>query len=159
LRPVTRFALASLCLLIGPVSITEALGINGSVSMKTIEGRVVAVERYEAEGGVEVLMARIDTGEGAESGTQILLAPKAVCQDIGFEIEEGDRLRARVFIATEGPSRVQKVQNFTRGTMVRLRTLHSTPLWSAAGTWQGGPIRTARGQNQAGPGAGKGPPR
>ncbi len=127
--------------------------------MRTIEGRVVTVDRYEGEGGVEVVLATLDVAGGPDSGTQILLAPESVCDQLGFRIEEGDRLRTRVFVSTDGPSRVQKVQNFTQGTMVRMRTLHSTPLWSAAGAWQGGPIRTTRGQGQAGRGAGKGPPR
>lgn len=127
--------------------------------MRTIEGRVLAVDHYQGEGGVELVLAKLDVAGGPESGTQILLAPESVCDQLGFRIQEGDRLRARVFVSTDGPSRVQKVQNFTQGTMVRMRTLHSTPLWSAAGTWQGGSIRTARGHNQGGHGAGKGPPR
>lgn len=134
-------------------------GVSGSVRMRTIEGRVLSVDRHQGEGDVEVILAKLDVPGGPESGTEILLAPESVCHQIGFQVEEGDRLRARIFVSTDGPSRVQKVQNFTRGTMVRMRTLHSTPLWSSAGAWQGGPVRTARGQGQAGRGAGKGPPR
>lgn len=152
------FSLALVCLLITPAASRAVLGIKSSVPLKTIEGRVVTLEQFQGEGGVEVLLARIDTGDGSDSSTQILLAPESVCGQIGFQVEEGDRLRARIFVSPEGPSRVQKVQNFTRGTMVRLRTLHSTPLWSANGAWQGGPVRTARGHSQAGRGAGKGPP-
>lgn len=153
-HPSIQFWLA--CLLafwVGP------LDARDSVPMRTIEGRVLSVDRYQGEGGVEVVLAKLDVPGGPKDGTQILLAPKSVCDQIGFQVEEGDRLRARVFVASDGPSRVQKVQNFTQGTMVRMRTLHSTPLWSAAGAWQGGPIRTARGREQAGRGAGKGPPR
>jgi len=149
----------SLCLALLLAFWVAPLGARDSVPMRTIEGRVLAVDRYQGEGGVEVVLAKIDVPGGPENGTQILLAPKSVCDQIGFRVAEGDRLRARVFVSVDGPSRVQKVQNFTQGTMVRMRTLHSTPLWSAAGAWQGGPIRTARGHDQAGRGSGKRPPR
>ena len=135
------------------------LGARDSVPLRTIEGQVLTVESYLGEGGVEVVMAKLDVPGGPDTGTEILLAPESVCDQIGFQVEKGDRLRARVFVSSEGPSRVQKVQNFTRGTMVRMRTLHSTPLWSSAGAWQGGPVRTARGHNNPGRGAGQGPPR
>ena len=154
-----RLTLVTLCLLVWPATVVLALGIKSSVPMKTIEGRVVAVERSQGEGDVEVILARIQTADGGDTSTPILLAPESVCDQIGFEIEEGARLRARVFVTPDGPAPVQKVQNFTRGTMIRMRTLHTTPLWSGNGTWQGGPVRTARGHDRAGQGGGKRPPR
>jgi len=147
------------CLSVLLVVCASPLLAKNSVSLRTVEGRVLTLDRYQGEGDLEVVLARLDVAGGPEGGMPILLAPESVCDQIGFRIEEGDRLRARVFVSTDGPSRVQKVQNFTQGTMVRMRTLHSTPLWSTAGSWQGGPIRTARGHDQAGRGSGKGPPR
>lgn len=131
-----------------------------SVPMRTIEGRVVAVDRYLGEGGVEVVQATLGVPGGPEGGVPVLLAPESVCAQIGFQVAEGDRLRARIFVTADHPSRVQKVQNFTQGTMVRLRTLHATPLWNSVGMWQGGPLRTAPGRHRYGrnPGGG-GPPR
>ena len=159
MRIHVRMSSYALCLALLLAFWVAPLGARDSVPMRTIEGRVLAVARHQGEGGVEVLMAKLAVPGGPESGTQILLAPESVCEQIGFQIEEGDRLRARIFVSADGPSRVQKVQNFTQGTMVRMRTLHTTPLWSATGAWQGGPIRTARGHDQAGRGSGKGPPR
>lgn len=125
-----------------------------SVSMRTIEGRVLTVDRHKGEGDLEVILARLEVAGAPEGGMPILLAPESVCNQLGFQIEEGDRLRARVFVSTDGPSRVQKVQNFTQGTMVRMRTLHSTPLWSTTGAWQGGPLRTTSGRHRHGQGRG-----
>ena len=136
------------------------LAASDSVSMRTIEGQVVSVGHFQAESGLEVLVANLEVHGGPEDGMQVLLAPESVCSQIGFQVEEGDRLRARIFVSNDGPSSVQKVQNFTRGTMVRLRTLHRTPLWNTAGSWQGGPLRTAAGQHRNGQGrGGGGPPR
>jgi len=127
--------------------------------MRTIEGQVLSVDTHQGEGGLEVLLANLRVPGEPEDGVQILLAPESVCNQIGFRVEEGDRLRARIFVSTAGPWRVQKVQNFTQDTMVRMRTLHSTPLWNTTGAWQGGPIRTARGPHQHGQGRkGGGPP-
>lgn len=150
----------SLSLALLPALWAAPLAARDSVPMRTIEGRVLTVDRYQGEGGVEVVQATLGVPGEPEVGVPILLAPESVCNQIGFRIEEGDRLRARIFVSTDGPSRVQKVQNFTQGTMVRLRTLHKTPLWNAVGSWQGGPMRTTagghrHGQNQGG----GGPPR
>jgi len=150
----------ALCLALLLALWVTPLGARDSVPMRTIEGRVLAIDHHQGEGGVEVILAKLDVPGGPENGTQILLAPESVCDQIGFQIEKGDRLRARIFVSPEGPSRVQKVQNFTRGTMVRLRTLHETPLWNAGGTWQGGPLRTTAGRHRYGRNQrGGGPPR
>jgi hypothetical protein len=119
-----------------------------SVAMRTIEGEVVSISRHKGEGQFEVVMAQVAASGPEHSLTEILLAPDTVCQQIGFEVHVGDRLRARVFVESAGPARVQKIQNFTSGTMVRMRTLHRIPLWSATGTWQGGPIQNARGPHR-----------
>ncbi len=82
-----------------------------------------------------------------------------VCREIGLVVEEGDRLRVKVFLGEEGqPVRAQKVLNLSRNLMVRLRTMRDVPLWTADGAWQGGPGRAYHGgrhgarQGPGGPG-------
>ena len=82
----------------------------------------------------------------------VVLGPADSLQDVGFEVSEGDRLRARVFVREDGPAYAQKVMNLTRRTMLQLRTLRQVPLWNASGRWEGGPARTRPG----GPGSGRG---
>ena len=128
--------------------------------MHTIEGEVTSVSHVEGEGDLELLVAALELQDDSDEVISIMLAPETVCRQIGFFVEEGDRLRARVFLDPDGPARVQKIQNFTQGTMVRFRTLHRIPLWSTNGTWQGGPLRTVYGPHQHGRGwRGGGPPK
>lgn len=129
---------------------------GNSISMRTVEGEVVSTSHSQAEGDLEVVSVRLRSSTGPE--TEILLAPEAVCDQIGLQVEPGDHLKARVFVSEEGPAIVQKIQNFTRGTMVRLRTLHRTPLWTSVGEWRGGPMRSTYGphRNRGGGGTGRG---
>lgn len=131
---------------------------SGSYPMRTLEGEVLSIGHHEGEGGLDLLQVQLGPDTGQETW-QILLAPHEVCQQIGFEIEPGDRVRVRIFLDETDPVRVQKIQNLSRGTMVRLRTLHQTPLWSDAGSWQGGPIRTTMGRHRHGQERGGGPGR
>jgi hypothetical protein len=127
------------------------------VALRTVEGRVVALETVAGEGAVEVLAAKLVLAERS-AATTVLLAPEDLCREIGFEIEEGDVLRVRVFVGEEDePVKAQKAMNVSRGLMVRLRTMRAVPLWSDAGAWQGGPSRGAPGSGRGhGPGAGPG---
>jgi hypothetical protein len=160
---VIRIVFRLLLLACVPVATAAAITAESldSISMRTVEGQVVSVTRQKGEGNLDLLVAQLAvTGESKEI-LEILLAPDHVCDAIGFQVSEGDRLRARIFVEAEGPARVQKIQNFSQGTMVRLRTLHRIPLWNTSGVWQGGPIRTAHGPHRNGPaqrGPG-GPPR
>ena len=96
----------------------------------------------------------------------VLLGPAETCREIGLVVEEGDRVRVRVFVAEEGePVKAQKILNLSRSVMVRLRTMHDVPLWNSAGAWQGGPGRAYRGGQHgtrhggtSGPGRGPGRP-
>lgn len=128
-------------------------------TLRTVEGRVQSLGLQKGEGDLELLTVDIAIqGTNAET-MQLMLAPGQVFDDIGFSINEGDRLRARVFIDSEGPAPVHKVQNLTQGTVVRLRTLHATPLWNATGGWQGSSIRNGPGPHRHGYRGGQGPPR
>jgi hypothetical protein len=63
-----------------------------------------------------------------------------------------------VFVESDGPAPVHKVQNLSKGTVVRLRTLHTTPLWDSTGGWQGSSIRSGRGPHRHRFRGGQGPP-
>ena len=130
---------------------TAAVAMAGhdNTSMRVVEGEVIAIGQQVGEGDLEVLQARLHSTPGSES-IDLLIAPTTVCDQIEFTIEPGDRVRARVFMDDTRSYRVQKIQNLSRGTMVRLRTLHETPLWNADGSWQGGPVRSHWGQHRHG---------
>jgi hypothetical protein len=127
----------------------ESAGSRRS-SLTTIEGRIDAVETVPGEGGVDALAVRVVLDEPEPRDLQILLAPEKALAEIGFEVQEGDRLRARIFLAEDGPAPAQRVMNMTRGTIVRLRTLTRIPVWSSAGQWQGGACRNGRGWEAGG---------
>jgi hypothetical protein len=110
-------------------------------SMRTVEGTVVELSTLPAEGDLPVVAVTLHTNGPDAERLEVLLAPESVLQDIAFDIEPGDALRARVFVADQGPFRVHKALNLTRGTMVRFRTLSQIPLWNSAGEWDGGPCR------------------
>lgn len=131
---------------------------SGSLPMRNIEGEVLSVGHHSGEGNLDLVQADLRTSDDGEA-VQLLLAPQRVCNEIGFEIGPGDRVRARIFVDDSSSYRVQKIQNLSRGMMVRLRTLHQTPLWNAVGTWEGGPIRTSPEQHRSGQRQrGSGPP-
>lgn len=160
-----RLALAgALALICGvaPEAMAEADPQDGrAVSLRTVEGRVGEVEAVVGEGDLELLAVRLLPDErGGERGRElvVLLGPTAICEEIGFEVEAGDRFRARVFVEDEGPVRAQKALNLTRGRMARFRTLHDSPLWTGRGDWHGGPSQRAPGTARGPRHHGGGPP-
>jgi hypothetical protein len=112
-------------------------------SLSTVEGVVEAVETRWTDTDEEVLSARLRVDSPDEAMLDVLLAPWSALSETGFEIEPGDRLRARIFLSDsdDQPVEAHKVMNLSRGTMVRLRTLRRVPLWDGEGRWQGGPCR------------------
>jgi hypothetical protein len=127
--------------------------------LRGVEGTVTEVSSVIAEGGLEVVAVRLDTGDPQTGRIDLLLAPRTALDDIEFAVEEGDALRARVFVTESGPFPAHKVMNLTRGTIVRLRTLHAVPLWGAQGEWEGGGSRVRAGHGGGGRGRGSGPHR
>lgn len=111
----------------------------------TVEGRVLSLGSHEGEGDLELVTVALAIEGSSTETTQLMLAPTRVLDQIGLSVSQGDRLRARVFGASDAPAPVQFLQNLSQGKAVRLRTLHATPLWNAAGSWQGGPIRDCPG--------------
>jgi len=109
---------------------------GGRSALRTVEGVVTALAERPGESDLPVVLAELEIGEGERVST--LLAPRGVLEEIGFEVEVGDRLRVRIFADDEPPARAQKILNSTRGSMIRLRTLRHDPLWNASGRWQGG---------------------
>ncbi len=129
------FAVCIACLALAGASPNS--GIRSSLI--TVEGTVVTVASAPGEGDLEVLSVTL-APKGAEGKElNLLLAPKATLDEVDFQVEQGDRIQARIFPAEEGPAKVHKVRNLTRHTMLRLRTLHRIPLWDGVGAWQGGP--------------------
>jgi hypothetical protein len=101
-----------------------------------LRGEVVSISSISAEGDLDVVAVVLRTEESAAT---VLLGPRAVLDDLGFEVEAGDRLRVRVFVedGVDAPLTAQRVLNLSRQSMMRLRTLHRDPLWDASGRWQG----------------------
>jgi hypothetical protein len=138
------------------VAVPAAAAAASKVALRTVEGTVSAVEILPGEGDLELLAVELAPEQGEPM--KVLLAPEETCRDIGFEIDEGDRLRVRVFVGESGEvAKAQKVQNITRGLMVRFRTMRTVPLWSATGAWHGGPSRVAPGAQHGRGGGGRGP--
>jgi len=121
-------------------------------SLKTVVGVVESMSVVPGEGGIDVVRVTLILDEKAGETLDVLLAPEQLMGDIGFTVQEGDRLKVKYFLDEEGPARAHKVLNTTRGSMVRFRTLRQIPLWSNQGAWQGGAARSQ-------PGRGNGPPR
>jgi len=115
------------------------LNAADSSSLRTVQGTVLDVGSQPGEGALQLVTARLalDGGQGQE--LELLLAPSAVLDEIGFAVEPGDRIKARVFAAESGPSKVHKARNLSRRSMTRLRTLRQTPLWDGSGHWMGAP--------------------
>lgn len=127
-----------------------------STSLRSVQGTVLAVSGVLAEGELEVVAVRIESVDPDPLRRELLLAPRSVLEEIEFAVEVGDVLRATVFVTESGPLTTHKVMNLTRGTIVRLRTLHGVPLWDATGKWEGG-ARPGAGHGAGGRGRGKGP--
>lgn len=123
-------------------SILPGVGIHGfeeeercrSASLRVVEGRVTDVGEMPAEGNVPAVAIRIGAGEDA---VRLLLAPRTALQGAQFRVDVGDDVRARVFRNEQGIARVHKIQNLSRGSTVKLRTLRRHPLWDDSGAWQG----------------------
>jgi hypothetical protein len=126
--------------------------------LRTVEGRIAELSEAPAEGDLVAVTVRLaPEGDRAEP-LDVLLAPRGVLEEIDFELAPGDRLRVRLFVAEDGPRPAHKVMNITRGTMVRLRTLHRDPLWNRQGHWEGGACRRGgprHGPRRQGPGPGR----
>jgi hypothetical protein len=126
------------------------IGAGSGASLYLIEGEVTAIGTRIAEGDLPVLSIEVSK-EGKP--LHLLLAPGDVLEQIGFEIEVGDIVRARSFEPdSDAVAYVQKIMNVTRGEMVRLRTLRADPLWDSAGRWQGSGGGRHRGGERAGTG-------
>lgn len=133
---------AGLVLLAGPLTAGD---LRSSLLM--VEGRVVSVAEMPGEGELPIVAVQLTAQSDDARSWELLLAPKPALEEIGFEVQEGDRLKARIFPSEEGPARVHKVLNLTRRTMVRVRTLSQIPLWDGSGAWQGGQCRGLQGPN------------
>lgn len=128
-RPSIVATLAAAIAIGASLSTPVPAGARGVASFTVFEGTVVTVGGTEAEGGFEVVAVRLDV-EGDVH--EVLLGPADVLAGEGFVIDRGDRLRVRVFVdedEADGPRVAQRVLNLSDRTMVRLRTLHRTPLW------------------------------
>lgn len=93
------------------------------------------------EGELAIVAVRLAASADDSRSWELLLAPRPALTEIGFAVEVGDQLKARIFPTEEGPAKVHKVLNLTRRNMVRIRTLSQIPLWDGTGAWQGGPCQ------------------
>ena len=118
---------------------------SARASLMTVEGIVRAVETLPAATGADVTAVRITVDKPEPREITVLLAPANVLRQTGFEVELGDRMRARLFLTESAAFEAHKVLNLSRGMMVRLRTLRRVPLWDSNGEWQGGPCRNRDG--------------
>jgi len=126
----------------------EIAAAGEHTSLAVVEGIVLEVGAQPGEGGLELVTVRLSREWPEPMEFELLLAPRSVLEETGFTVEQGDHLKARIFIGDEGPASVHKVRNLSRNSMVRLRTLRQTPLWDGAGMWQGGPAAGGRGGHQ-----------
>ena len=117
-------------------------------SLLTVEGIVDAVETRVTDEGGEITSVRLRVDDPDARELDVLLAPENALRETGFEIEPGDRMRARIFLSDAPEVEAHKVMNLSRGMMVRLRTLRKVPLWDGEGRWQGGPCRDQPGGGQ-----------
>ena len=152
LHVVFRIILVATCV-VSLASVATLAGEGSSMqrtALRTVEGTVVAVYSQPAEGELKVVGVAVDTGAKEAGHFDLLLAPQQVLDEISFALDVGDRFRARVFVAEQGPLKVYKAMNLTKGTMVRFRSLHQVPLWGNAGDWEGGDCRRQGGQGGQG---------
>jgi hypothetical protein len=151
MRTLIALALALTCVLPGALpAAAHELRDGLKASLVTVEGTVSSVTDLPGEGDLSVVAISLASDAGTGEEITVLLAPRSALADIGFTVESGDHVRARVFSAEDGAAKAHKVLNQTRGTMVRLRTLRRTPLWDGVGRWQGGPCRAQGGNAGAG---------
>jgi hypothetical protein len=146
---MTIRAAAGITMLIVALAATAAGATDGKAAVRaslvTIEGTVSGVTALPGEGDLPVVAVSLVTDGDTGDETTVLLGPEQALDEIGFAVAPGDRCRVRVFRSDDGLARAHKVLNATRGTMVRLRTLHQVPLWDGRGVWQGGPCRGGQG--------------
>lgn len=140
-----RSLVPTLAIILSLISAVVASGVEKS-ALLTVEGRVASVETHLGEGDLELVEVRLSLDGDPDRIVGILLGPQSAMAEIGFSVEEGDRLRAKIFRDDEEPAKAHKALNLSRDSMVRFRTLRRVPLWDSSGVWQGGPGR--------GPGAG-----
>ena len=131
-------------------------------AFRTVEGEIVAVGERVGEGDLPVLSIDLAPDGAPDDRLTVLLGPADACEDIGLEVEAGDRVRVRVLVGDGGNLvKAQRILNLSRSVMVRLRTMHDVPLWDAGGAWQGAPGRAYRrgvaGAQHGSGGPGKGP--
>lgn len=132
----------------------EAERAGTASTLLVLEGTVVARDEVKAEGDLPVVRVHVETDDGVR---RVLLAPRAILDEIDCPVDAGDRLRARVFAAEPGEDvAAHKIFNMTKERMARLRTLRRDPLWDNAGVWQGG-RRHRHGGGGPPEGAGRGP--
>lgn len=137
-------------LLLAPAAAASGGKTSLRSAVVTVEGTVTSVTSLPAEGDLPVVAISLVTGDGAKGEElTVLLGPEQAMDEIGFAVEPGDRCRVRVFRSDDGAARAHKVLNVSRGTMVRLRTMHQVPLWNGQGSWQGGPCRSGHGSGGA----------
>ena len=159
-----RIAMAGALLMLATVGVGAAApdGDAGRIqraSLRTLEGSIIGVNSVTGEGDLQVVTVQLQTADVEQGRIEILLAPKEALDDVGFAVQEGDSFRARVFVVDQGPMKAHKVMNLTRGTIVRLRTLHEIPLWNVRGRWDGGPSRQGAQAGAGRQGRGPGPKR
>ena len=116
-------------------------------ALRDLEGAVVEIGSGTAEADLAVVTVTLDVGEAEPLA--VALAPASVLDATGFEVEVGDRLRARVFVDDAGAGApgaalaappaltAQKVLNLSRDLLLRLRTFNRQPVWDAEGRWEG----------------------
>jgi hypothetical protein len=153
--PIALGILTAIAIL-SAVAVPAAPGGRGAASFAVYEGIVVDIGDHAAEDGVEAISVRLDV-EGTSHW--ILLGPESVLAAEGFVVAAGDRLKVRVFVDDtpangEAPEVAQRVLNTTHRGMIRLRSLHRTPLWDAppfTGRDEGPVPRTRPGPDRTGP--------
>lgn len=124
-----------------------------------VEGHVDSVIEEPGEGGLAIVAVRLAAEPGDSRRWELLLAPRLALHGIGFDVEVGDHLKARVFPTEQGPVKVHKILNLTRRKMVKVRALTQVPLWDGTGAWQGGECQGLYLAAQEDRGVGGGPPR
>ena len=128
-------------------------------SLLMVEGYVSSVIVEPGEGGLALVAVWLTPEPDGTPRRELLLAPRPALDGIGFEVEVGDHLKARVFPTEQGPVKVHKVLNLTRRKMVKVRALSQIPLWDGSGAWQGGECQGLHAAAQENRGARAGPPR
>lgn len=140
-RPWMTLLAATLAVAAAATGIAAAQQGAPAVLMRTVEGIAARVETRVQETGPDLIVVTLalDAGVRDETATlDLLIGPPQALADLGFEVKEGDRLRARVFEPEPGQAApVHKIRNLDRGQMVRLRSLYRDPLWDGTGRWQG----------------------